>query len=379
MKNIALSIVLITTIILPINKIFAQDNKEFKSSGKVWGYAFGDYYFKTHADSANRGVAQYSGMKKDANSFEFRRIYLGYDYNISEKFSTEFLLAYEGSAFSSDGSRSVYIKSANLRWKNIIPKNTLAVGQSQTPAFPMLTEKIWGYRSVEKTVLDMHKNGSSNDLGVSLLGTLDSAGNFGYNLMVGNGTAAKIESDRFKKFYGDVYAKLFDKKIVVDLYSDYERTQLNPYHKSKMTTKIAVAYTSEKFTIGIEMFQQIQENNTTYSDTLGNKDTVNASVFGLSYYLRGMIVKDKLAFYLRADVYDPDSKFNKNYIYSGGYSAFNTEIFLVAGVDYSPVKNVHIIPNIWYNGYANRQKNAAGLAKADYDLVPRLTFHYLFK
>ena len=74
----------------------AQDAKpEFKPSGKVWGYAFGDYYYKVHADSANRGALNYSGMAKDANAFEFRRIYLGYDYNISEKISTEFLLSYE--------------------------------------------------------------------------------------------------------------------------------------------------------------------------------------------------------------------------------------------------------------------------------------------
>src|ERR1700693_5663175 len=63
------------------------------NSGRVWGYAFGDFAYKSHKDSLNRGGSnQYTGIPKNRNTFQFRRIYLGYDYNISKKFSAELLL-----------------------------------------------------------------------------------------------------------------------------------------------------------------------------------------------------------------------------------------------------------------------------------------------
>ena len=163
MKKIIFQYALLTTIILPFNTVFSQDTpkSEFKPSGKVWGYSFGDYYFKAHADSANRGNALYSNMPANSNSFEFRRIYLGYDYNISEKFSSEVLLAYEGSSLSSDGARSVFLKSANVRWKDIFKGTDLVAGLHSTPAFPMLQEKIMGYRSLEKLMIDMRKCSNS--------------------------------------------------------------------------------------------------------------------------------------------------------------------------------------------------------------------------
>jgi hypothetical protein len=66
------------------------------NSGRLWGYAFGDYYVKAHSDSLNRGNAnQYTGIPTSRSAFQFRRIYLGYDYNISSKFSAELLLAAE--------------------------------------------------------------------------------------------------------------------------------------------------------------------------------------------------------------------------------------------------------------------------------------------
>ena len=103
--------------------VFSQKDTtkvEFKPSGKLWGYAFGDFLYKAHTNSFNMSNTQYASTPKDFNSLEFRRIYLGYDYDISEHFSTQLLLAYEGTSLSSDGNRSVYIKIANLRWKNII-------------------------------------------------------------------------------------------------------------------------------------------------------------------------------------------------------------------------------------------------------------------
>jgi hypothetical protein len=363
---------------------FAQQDtakKEFKPSGKVWGYAFGDYYYKVHADSLNRGANQYSNMKANANAFEFRRVYLGYDYNISERFSTELLLAYEGNTLG-DGSRTVYIKSANLRWKNIYKGGDLIFGQQATPAFPLVAEKLWGYRSIEKTILDMRKGSSSNDLGIGLQAKIGEKGNFGYDLLVGNGTAQKLETDIFKKFYGDFYAKLLNQKLVFDIYADYERTlQLPDFHKYKSNIKLDAIYTSDPVTVGVEAYITTLHNYVGFlnlNPTPPSYDTTDAMVMGISVFTHGTIIKEKLSFFARYDMYNPDTKFNADYTYTMGGSPV-TESFITAGIDYTPHKNVHIMPNIWYDGYMNRTKGATGLAKSDYDLVPRLTTWYVFK
>jgi len=55
------------------------------NSGRLWGYAFGDYYYKGHGDTWNRGGAnQYTGIPQNRNEFQMRRVYLGYDYNITQ-------------------------------------------------------------------------------------------------------------------------------------------------------------------------------------------------------------------------------------------------------------------------------------------------------
>ena len=378
-------IIFVSFLAIFCNTVFSQDTakvKEFKPSGKVWGYAFGDLYYKLHADSSGRGGQQYSGAAypKDANSFEFRRIYLGYDYTISEKFSTELILAYEGQTLSDNATRTIFIKCANVRWKNIYKNADLVFGLMHSPAFPMLEEKIWSYRSIEKTLFDMRKIGSSTDLGLALQGKIDTDGNYGYNLMVGNGTAQKIETDRFKKMSGDVYAKFMNKKIVVDIYADYERSQLSPIHKSKMGFKGFLAYNSDKLTVGVEFFQQAQENFSIHKDSVTalKQDTTDIAVMGYGAFIRGTIIKDKLNFFARYDWYSPDTKYDNSKYYIS-YTAYNIENFISAGIDFMPVKNVHIIPNIWYDSYSSRFKNIKGLAKYDNDLVLRLTIHYIFK
>ncbi|HET6991497.1 MAG TPA: hypothetical protein VFJ43_09250 [Bacteroidia bacterium] len=385
-KTLIKSIFLFSSLLLASRELTAQQDTtkkaDFKPSGKVWGYAFGDYYYKMHADSAGRGSNQYSNMPSGATSFEFRRVYLGYDYNISERFSTEFLFAYEGTTLSDNATRTVFIKAANLRWKNIYKNADIIFGQQATPAFPMISEKIWGYRSIEKTILDMRKGASSNDLGIGIQAKIGDKGNYGYNVLVANGTAQKLETDIFKKFYGDFYAKFLDQKLVFDVYADYERTQMLPnFHKYKSNYKLDVMYTSDPVTVGVEAYMTTLHNYVGYSNlnvSPATHDTTDAKVMGVSVFVRGRIIKDKLNFFARYDMYNPDTKFNKDYTYTMG-AAPVTESFITAGFDYTPHKNVHIMPNLWYDGYTSRAKGAPGKVKSDYDMVPRLTVWYVFK
>src|SRR5579863_3277737 len=131
------------------------------NTGRIWGYVFGDYYYKSHGDSLNRGGSnQYSGIPQSRNAFQFRRLYLGYDYNISKKVSTELLLAAEDNfpAYNAPGQTAAngdqlsnsketfFIKLANVRVKDIWKGTDLIMGEQVVPSFANLTEKVWNYR-----------------------------------------------------------------------------------------------------------------------------------------------------------------------------------------------------------------------------------------
>lgn len=384
--------------LLCINLLVAQSKTStdttFKPGGKLWGYTFGDFYYKAHTDAQNRGGAnQYTGIEQGRNAFQIRRAYLGYNYDIHPKFSVELLLAAEDNINSINGTLSgdltangkftFYIKYANIRWKNIWKGTDLIVGQLATPAFPLLAEPIWGYRSIERTITDIRRT-PSFDLGASLQGKFDpESGNYGYNVMVGNGTSARPENDKFKWFYGDVYAKFLDKKLIFDLYADYQRLNwTSTFHHSRNMVKGFAAYTTPSFTVGAEAFV-----NHGQQDIVGNKetskDTVSANAAGISLFARGTIIKDKLGCFARFDSYNPDTKYNDfNYTtYSGLTSAYepnNKEKFITAGLDFTPMKNVHFMPNIWYNRYKSENSNLTGSADHDYDLVYRITFYYVY-
>jgi hypothetical protein len=363
------------------------------NSGRIWGYAFGDFYYKSHSDSLSRGGSnQFTGIPEKRNAFAFRRIYLGYDYNITKKFAAELLLAAEDNISTVSGSGvtttsgdlllnnklSFYIKLANIRWRNIWKNTDLVVGQMSTPSFPLLTEKIWSYRSVERTITDIRRT-PSFDLGVGLQGRFDDSGNYGYNLMVGNGTGAKPENDKFKWLYGDVYAMFLDKKLVFDLYADYQRLNwTDGFHHSRNMVKGFAAYNTPDLTIGVEAFMNHGKNDVVGINGI-IKDTTDANAAGLSAYIHGNIIKNKLRFFARYDAYNPDTKYdNESYTkYTGltsNYEPNNKEDFITAGLDFTPVKNVHFMPNIWFNNYRTQQHEA----NSDHDLVYRLTFYYVF-
>lgn len=221
-KKLLLSGILFLSILLCNSALRAQDTttEEFKPSGKLWGYAFGDLAYKGGTDEAGRGGSnQYTKVPVNTNLFQFRRIYLGYNYEISRKFVAEFLLAAEDDFASGvlgqgngdillNNKFSPYVKLANIRWRGIFKNADLVIGQAPTPSFAQgsalgqyarntqTSEEVWGYRSIERTITDIRRT-PSFDMGAALEGWFDNKGRFGYDLMVGNGQSAKPENDPF--------------------------------------------------------------------------------------------------------------------------------------------------------------------------------------
>ena len=373
---------------------------ETPNSGRIWGYVFGDVFYKGHSDSLNRGGNnQYTNVKKTNSQFQFRRIYIGYDYNISKTFSTEFLLAAEDDFTAGDllqnNKFTPYVKFANLRWKNFLFKgNDLLFGLQPTPSFPYMSEYIFSYsRPVERTITDIRRT-PSFDFGLGLQGRFNSKDNsvvYGYNFLVGNGTSAKPQAlnvSVYKWFYGDAFVGFLNHRLILDLYADYQRQAWNPVahqHSARQMTKGVIAWATPKLTVGAEAYI----NGLTQAEVGINgpvKDTLDGRATGASFYIHGSIYKNMIRFFARYDIYNPNTMYDNStytkyaalYTVSTSYEPNNKERFLSVGLDFSPTNNVHFIPNIWYNKYIGQGANLTGSAAKDYDLVYRMTFYFTF-
>ncbi|MFI5264899.1 MAG: hypothetical protein ACHQM6_10330, partial [Candidatus Kapaibacterium sp.] len=298
----------------------------FTPGGKFNAQFFGDLFYKLHADSLGRGGGQYSGggaatpnVPRTAWDFQLRRLYLGYNYDISRSFTTEFLLAYEegnvGSTLDATGERSIYVKLANIQWKNIYSNATLVFGAQATPGYVFTSEAIWGYRSIEKTLAD--KNGviKSNDLGLGLRGAFNDGRDYGYDLLLADGSGQKLPNvpniqAKDKKLYVDLWGKFMDKKITVQAYYDVMQTQNLPFSKNTSAFKFFAGYNTPALTIGAELV--MQTNTHAVIDSVQpspSRDTVNSSPFGFSVFVTGQIIENSLNFFARFDMWDPDNNY----------------------------------------------------------------------
>lgn len=370
----------------------AQDSttkkEEFNASGKIWGYTFGDYAFKLRADSAKRGNSQYSGLPKNYNSFNIRRIYIGYDYQFTPDISSQIILAHESTVEANkdnttvlpDNNRGVFIKAMNLQFKNIIPRASIVAGQQSTPTFSRLSESYWGYRSIEKTVADMRGISSSTDLGVGVYGKIGKEENVGYDVLIGNSNGAKLENNKFKKIYTSLYVFFLNKKLVVQGNFEHDRKSLDPIRKDITTFKFFVGYKTPETSIGLEAFRQVQTNQSAFLKGITpSSDTAyaDAQAEGISFFANQQIAGEKFRLFARVDLYNPDGAYRESREYVSGYKT-HKEYFATLGLDYSPYKNIHIMPNIWYNQYNNKLPGTGGSLKKDHDLTARITLYYLF-
>lgn len=334
-----------------------------KPAAKLGGYMFGDIFYNVARDTAigSMSNAATTGVQ-DLNGFQFRRIYLTYDGDISPAFTSRLRL--EGSV------GAPFIKDAYIKWKNIFDGSDLVFGLQPTPAFEV-SETIWGYRSLEKTIMDLRGIVSPRDLSVSLRGKMDEQGMLGYWIMFGNNSGTGSESDKYKRLYGHLQI-LPAEKILVTVYADYKLQRAVNDLKSTsipkatlthnvLTTALFAGYADKgSFNAGVEGFLQSTPND--YKDgspdSLVAKNAIGVSVFG------SVNIGSDLVLIGRFDFFDPNT-------HSKG--AGDTRNYFILGADWKAEKNVSIIPNIQYETYEE-----AGGRSYDPSLTARITLFYTF-
>ncbi len=277
---------------------------------RLTGQAFMDYYYILNAEDSSRA---------DLNGFAFRRMYLGAAFTLSDRFSGLFRLEADDVTLSSKGSVA-YVKDLYLRW-NGPSGHRVTAGIASTPSFGV-SERVWGYRSIQKTIMDYYGIVSSRDFGIRVDGPLLAGDRARFTVMVANNSSTRPETDRQKRVYGQLEAYPTD-YLTFTVGADYagygdardRGTNMNGF----------AGYHHRGFSVGLEAFL----NRITYRQA----DDIRRS--GVSLFAVAPVAEkwNALARFDRARLGRPDAD---DYL----------ETLLVGGLAYEADDNVRIIPNL---------------------------------
>lgn len=291
------------------------------------------------------------------NAFQFRRIYLTFEQDLSDIFDYRIRMELRNAGdFSTKDKLTPFIKDAYLRWtKN---NHSILFGISATPTWGIV-ESFWGYRSVEKTALDLARFGSSREFGIAVKGSIDSAKKVNYHLMIGNGNGVSSDVGKGKK--GLVSLSIVPRSgFVVEGYVDFED---RPGGKRRITVQAFAGIKMENFRSGVQFAHQ--------SRRVGpNTDDLSLQILSLFAIKQ---LSNKAWGFTRYDrMFDPNPDGDKI-----AYIPFDPTAdsnFFLAGIDFKADKDISIIPNLEAVFYG---KDSGG-NKPDADIIARLTIAVFF-
>ncbi len=286
------------------------------------GRAFGDYFYAVSAPDAPQGALSYPVSVPDTDreglhGFVYRRLYLTADVQLSERLDGRARLE------ANDGTGGVpYVKDLWIEWR-YSGDHSATVGITPPPAFE-IAEDVWGYRSLEKTILDRRGIVSSRDFGLRLDGPLLADGDVQYAFMYANNSDTRSERNRNKRVYGRLSATPTERLTLV-AGGDY--AEYGDQRDRSLRLSAFAGYEEEGFRVGLEGYRSATRlTDATEIEELG------VSVFG------AVPVAPDWALVGRVDWATQEV----------GGSGDPSESLLLAGVAYQPHPNIEIIPNVWH-------------------------------
>jgi hypothetical protein len=313
-------------------------------------------YNSSGADSTPVGIdgsfgagSQPKLIGKDLNGLLLRRAYLTYDNDLSAKYAVRFRLEADSKSLTSDSKIGVNVKAAYVQVKNVFTRASLFVGMTNNPMWEN-AEEAWGYRSVEKTLADFRGLASSVDMGVQLKGALDAGKRIGYNAMLGTGAGQKVEDNRYKRTYLSFPLRPIE-NLSLEPFVDYEWAAGN---KDKATYKLFAGYELKRAAIGAEIVDRLAHET----------GKPNKEPFGLSLFGRWM-PRPEIAAFARYDRWQPDTR---------AADRIDSELW-IAGLDWQPYKDVHIMPNVLTTQYFAKGNL---VAPPHHDMQARVTLYWKF-
>lgn len=318
-------------------------------SGKLSGLVYSDYYWM---------ISNHDESLEGNSGFWIRRIYLTYDRELNESFSTRLRLEMNGEGdFATAARMTPIVKDAWLKWEN--ERHEILAGISSTPTFSLVKD-VWGYRAVEETPLNLQNFGSSRDFGLAAKGSLDEDERLSYHAMIGNGHGHNgAEINQGKKVMLSLSYQLTD-QWVVEIYGDWNSLSGD---QNWTTVQGFAGYQSENLSFGALYARQHRSR----PEPMGDLNLDIASIFARAS------VSSSATGFLRADhMFDPNPGGSEiSYI---PFSNDAESTLLIGGVDFDLDSGVHLIPNIEAVVYSETPLGDTPKS----DLLPRLTLFYQF-
>ncbi|QXD14777.1 hypothetical protein GQ464_015320 [Rhodocaloribacter litoris] len=319
----------------------------FGQDVSISGLAFGDAYWVAAHDGADL---------EGQNGFWFRRVYLTFDFAISEVWSARLRTEMNSPGdFTSNARLEPFAKDLYLRWKSA--DHQVYAGLSSTPTWNVV-EDVWGYRSVEKTLVDLQRLGSSRDIGLAARGNLDAARRVRYHVMFANGGGTGAETNKGKKAMLSL-ALYPNDTAVFELYGDVDD---RPGETNRYTLQAFAGFHFETGRAGIQYVYQHRD-----VEAGPDVDLNGLSLFGV------LQLADRLHGYVRYDrLFDPNPDAGRIAYLPFQASARSNLVLL--GLDVVAHEQVHFLPNVEVVFYDAPDDRPA----PDPTVMPRLTFFFTF-
>ena len=225
--------------------IYTQDTNK----GDIFSTIFWNYNTDLSSESSKK------------NSFEVKRVYLGYKFKIDDKISAK--VTFDIGKNSAGSDYTAFLKTAQIDW-SLKDNFKLSFGMIGNKQFKY-QESIWGYRYMYKTFQDENKFGSSADLGVN--GEIKVSKNLKMNLFMLNGEGYKNiqDDDGYMKIGGNLIYEI-SSGLSLKLYYDSE-----PGNDEFNVTNVGyfIGYDKNKTRVGLE-YNKINNAKSFNSPSLDN-------------------------------------------------------------------------------------------------------------
>ncbi len=301
-----------------------EESEEFKPNGKPIALIFTNF---------NTSFSDGETTK----AFEITRAYLGYEYNFSKEWYAKLVLDV-GDPKVGGLQMTAYLKNAYVQYKK--SNFTASFGMISTTQFKV-SEKIWGYRYIEKSYQDAYKFNASADIGFNLDYKFADFISADFSIINGEGYKL-IQTDEFVRPGAGI--------TVTPIKNITARVFVDTYGKDTKQQSLAtfLAYTGKIVVVGAEYNYQTNHNRTEGQD-----------IYGTSFYA-SVKATDKLKVFGRFD--DLKSKALEGE--SEPWQLGKDGQLVMAGLEFNVIKGVKIAPNFRYWSPAD-------------DSTPATTFAYL--
>ncbi len=314
---------------------------------RISGLVYADYYYvaENHRDEL-----------EGQNGFWIRRLYFTYDHTLTQSLSLRVRLEVNSKGdFQSTGVNTPYLKDAWLKWA--FGAHALTFGLAPTPNIDFI-DAFQGYRSLEKSPLDLYRWDSSRDFGLLQQGGFGKEKRTRYSFQFGNGSGTGSETDASKAVRGEIVHR-FAGGLVLEAYADW---QDRPGGRDVSTLEAVAGWQEKGWRASLQYGRQERR-----AAGPGGEDL---SLDFLSAFA-AVQVSPRVTLLGRVDRnFDP---------IPGGeaidYLPFSDQaksVFGLVAVDVTLAKTVHLIPNVEVTTY----DDASDGTKPGTDVVPRVTLFF---